>query len=285
MNALEVPRWPALAGVAAMLGSVAVGIVAVLLVAGPAAVLGASRTGLVAVLVVSLLTAAGTLALVHRLAALTRPPEPAQFGLGMPSSPGMALLALALAALLLAALCGAWALAGGFAETGDVPPEVDPRGALGRGFDQQVPGGVPLDAALALSAFARVVLPAVVAEILLRGFVLPALSSWRGPWVAGAIVAVLFGGAAGLGTDAALVVPGIALGALLCALYAATGSLLPGIALSAAASGALFGAACDLSSSAMVLVAAICAIVAVATVLPVARPRASAPVAGALRPT
>lgn len=90
-------------------------------------------------------------------------------------------------------------------------------------------------------AVARCVVAPLVLELLLRGFVLPALSSWRGTFTGGVIVSLL--GVATTATDAALVPCVLFLQLLLCALYLLSRSLLPGVALSAGASAAALGAA------------------------------------------
>ena len=83
-------------------------------------------------------------------------------------------------------------------------------------------------------------LPVVAGEILLRGFAFPALCAWKGPIPAALIVSVLFGGLTSLAGQPGVAVLSMLLGLALCALYVATGSLLPGIAL---ASGGLRGRA------------------------------------------
>lgn len=62
-------------------------------------------------------------------------------------------------------------------------------------------------------------IPAVVGEVLLRGFAFSALARWRGVLPAGLVVAVLFGRLLDVASGAALAVPSIVLGVLLCALF------------------------------------------------------------------
>ena len=119
-------------------------------------------------------------------------------------------------------------------------------------------------------------LPVVAGEILLRGFVFPALAGWRGPVAAAAIVAVAFGGAGQLIGAPGIAVLSMLLGVLLCFLYLATGSLLPGVALAAAAAAAGFGTACALAPAEVVALAAGCALAALGlAAAPLLRPRAA----------
>ena len=130
----------------------------------------------------------------------------------------------------------------------------------GLGLREPVEAGPGLIA----SALARCVVPAVAGELLLRGFVLPALARRRGPVPAVLVVAVLFGGLADVAGAPGLAVPSMALGALLCLLYLRTGSLLPGVALSAGAAGVALGAACALPAAGAAVLAAGCALAALA---------------------
>jgi membrane protease YdiL (CAAX protease family) len=68
-------------------------------------------------------------------------------------------------------------------------------------------------------------------EITFRGFLFPALTRWRGPWLAAAITGLLFGAAHVAALPAALL-PGVAFfGFGACLLFWFTGSLLPGVAV------------------------------------------------------
>ena len=104
---------------------------------------------------------------------------------------------------------------------------------------------VPFDGAAVASLLARAVIGAVVLELLLRGAVLPALARLIGAWPAIAATAVIgaisFGALAG---DGALLLPALALGLLLGPLLVATGSIVPGAALSAGFAGAALALAC-----------------------------------------
>lgn len=149
-----------------------------------------------------------------------------------------------------------------------VPPELDGRSAVADRLDvgmavEHAAFGVGAVA----SALARVVVPAIVAEIVLRGFAMPGLASRYGEPLALAVTAVLtlvpLGFALGGEVDAGALVPiGLLLGVTLGLLYALTGSLLPGIALSAAAMGAGLGVSMQWSGAAIALLSASCCVVA-----------------------
>lgn len=71
----------------------------------------------------------------------------------------------------------------------------------------------------------------IVEEITFRGYLFPALTGWRGPWVGALLTAVVFGAAHVLALPPAFL-PGIAVfGFGACLLRWFTGSLLPGIAV------------------------------------------------------
>jgi uncharacterized protein len=73
----------------------------------------------------------------------------------------------------------------------------------------------------------------VVEELFFRGFLFPALRSWKGPWPAAIVVGALFGAAHALGSDPAYLVPLGLFGVGLCFVYQWTGSLWPAIGLHA----------------------------------------------------
>jgi membrane protease YdiL (CAAX protease family) len=254
----RVPRWPALAGVAVLAGAALIAAFAPLLAALPALAAGAERTSPMIVLLGALLSAGGIVLLVARVARLTRPVSARQLGLRAPDDLPRALL---LAAGALAAVAVAYRALDAFA----VPPELDTRTLTAQAYDLPVREPVAFGPGLLASALARCVLPVVAGEILVRGFAFPALSEWRGPVPSALIVSVLFGGLAPVSGVAAL---SMLLGVLLCALYAATGSLLPGIALAAAASAIGLGVACALPVAQIVVLAVACAGAALALVVP-----------------
>lgn len=265
----HIPGWPPLAGAAALLAGAVAGVLATLMVAVVAATVGMESVGPGVTVAVALLAAAGTLAAVLGLARLTRPPTPAHLGL-RPAAAGRALAWLAGAALAFAAIVAAWSLAVDLRGALPVPAELDPRSDFARQYGLPLREPVALDLGFVASLLVRVIVPAVVGEILLRGFAFPALSRWRGPVPAALIVAVLFGGVADLGSDAAVAVPSMLLGGILCALYVGTGSLLPGIALSAGASGGALAAACAWPATGVGMLAVACSLGALALVAPFA---------------
>ena len=250
----RVPRWPVLAGVLALAGA-----------------------ALIAAFVPPILSSAAIVLLVVRLAALTRPVKAAQLGLRAPDDLPRALLLAGGAALALAAVAAAWQALGDPREALTVPPELDTRTVVAQAYDLPLREPVAFGPGLLASALVRCVLPVVAGEILVRGFAFPALSQWRGPVVSAVVVSVLFGGFAGTPGLAAL---SMLLGVALCFLYLATGSLLPGIALAAAASATSLGAACALPAAQTALLAVLCA---GAAILLAARPRVAARRLPALR--
>ena len=84
--------------------------------------------------------------------------------------------------------------------------------------------GILLVAAIAVSA-------PIVEEIAFRGYLFPALSGWRGPWVGALLTAILFGAAHVLALPPAFLAGAAVFGFGACLLRWFTGSLLPGIAV------------------------------------------------------
>jgi uncharacterized protein len=83
---------------------------------------------------------------------------------------------------------------------------------------------------LILSAALTCVVAPLGEEFLFRGFIFTALRNWRGAWPAALITGILFGAVHAGSAPAVDLVPLGALGAGLCLLYRATGSLYPCIA-------------------------------------------------------
>jgi len=71
----------------------------------------------------------------------------------------------------------------------------------------------------------------IVEEIAFRGYLFPALTSWRGPWVGALLTAVIFGAAHVLALPPAFLAGIAVFGFGACLLRWFTGSLLPGIAV------------------------------------------------------
>jgi membrane protease YdiL (CAAX protease family) len=264
----DVGGWPPLAGVAALAGLVAVGLVASVIAAVVGAIAGAERATPAVTLLSGLLNSTALVALVAALASLTRPPSPAQFGLRAPAAPARAALLTAGAALLLAALAALLQVLGDLRGSLPVPSELDTRSVLAQRFDLPMRDPVPFGPGLVASALASCVLPVLAGELALRGFVFPALSRWRGVWPAIAIVGVLFGGLGTLAGSPALGLLSMVLGVLLCLLYLATGSLLPGLVLAAVAAAVPFAVACGLSAGGVAGLAIGCAAVVLAIAVP-----------------
>jgi membrane protease YdiL (CAAX protease family) len=96
--------------------------------------------------------------------------------------------------------------------------------------------------ALVGAAVLTCVVAPICEEFLFRGYMFRALRNWRGPWVAAALVGLLFG-AVHLGSaPAGDLVPLAAFGGILCVIYELTGSLLPCIALHCLNNSVAFGA-------------------------------------------
>jgi membrane protease YdiL (CAAX protease family) len=68
-------------------------------------------------------------------------------------------------------------------------------------------------------------------EIAFRGYLFPALTRWRGPWLGAAITALLFGAAHFAALPVAMLPGAAAFGFGACMLFWFTGSLLPGVAV------------------------------------------------------
>jgi uncharacterized protein len=233
----HVPAWMALAATG---GTWAAGLVASFVVAVALAARGADRIDAPSLLLLVALTAAASVAIVVALAARVAPPRPQSLGLRpVPLRRAAAGVGLGVAVVAPAA---AAALLGGAFGSLPVPVELSEQSAWARLLGDPDPTVVDPGAAAACSVLARALIGPLAAELLLRGFVLPALARRIGTGAAVALVAPLTAlGFAGAGGDAWLLLPGLALGGVLCALYLATGSILPGAVLSATWSGLVLG--------------------------------------------
>jgi membrane protease YdiL (CAAX protease family) len=100
-------------------------------------------------------------------------------------------------------------------------------GASGGSHD---PGRFDTGVALLLVAAVAVSAP-IVEEIAFRGYLFPALTGWRGPWVGAILTAILFGAAHVLALPPAFLAGAAVFGFGACLLRWWTGSLLPGIAV------------------------------------------------------
>ena len=260
----RVPKWPPAAAVAAILAAAVISSLVPLTAAAPAILTGDDRAQPGIVLLGAVPAAIAMVAVVCPLAHLPRPVTADQLGLRTPGDVPQAVLLAAAAALVLAGVAAAWALLGDLQNSLAIPPEIDNRSGVARAYELPVREAVDWGPGLIASALARCVFPVVAAEILLRGFVFPALSSWKGPVPAALIVAVLFGGLGQLAGAPGVAVLSMVMGLLLCLLYVATGSLLPGIALASAAAATGLGASAALSPASIAALAIGCAVLSVA---------------------
>lgn len=260
------PEWPARDGVIAILGAVLVSVVAASVAAVVVVAAGSDgQTGFGTLLLWALATP-GFAWVVVLVARRTQPPTAAELGLRT-LSPELALRVLGAALAIFVVVVALWALVVDMDAALSVPEQLSSR-ELEAFVDPDGADAVGLSAnALALVLALGVVAPLGL-EILLRGFVLPALSSWRGTLPAVAIVCVL--GTVTANADGALLPCVIVLQLLLCALYLLTGSLLPGIALSAGASGVALGAAFGWTLPGVLAVSLACAALASAGAVAVA---------------
>ncbi|MEA2391670.1 MAG: protease family protein [Solirubrobacteraceae bacterium] len=221
------PRWPAWSAPAALVAAFGGA-----LLAGIVVLVGAAATGVdvqhpppgVAILSTYLEDAAMIAAALF-FARLTARLHPAQFGLTAPRV-GLALRWIALAAVAYYAFALVWQAALKLHQKDDLPHQL--------GADRST-------AALVAVAVLVCVIAPIAEEVLFRGFFFPALSGWRGPWIAAAITGVVFGAVHAVGSPLGFLVPLAFLGFVLCVLRWRTASLYPGIALHAANNGLALG--------------------------------------------
>jgi membrane protease YdiL (CAAX protease family) len=148
--------------------------------------------------------------------------------------------------------------------------------ALGAGGVERQDLGAPgaPSTATAIATFAAIAVAAPIAEeIAFRGYLFPALTRWRGPWI-GAIVTALLFGAAHFLVYPLVFLPALAFfGFGACLLFWFTGSLLPSICLhainNAIAAGVLLGGSWQVPLGVLGAVAAVLLVLA-----PFARERA-----------
>ena len=132
-------------------------------------------------------------------------------------------------------------------------------------------------AATVLILFAVAVLAPVVEELAFRGYLFPALTRWRGPWVGAALTALLFG-AAHFASSPLAALPALAVfGFGACLLYWFTGSLLPCVGLHAANNALVMSVGGAGTWQVPALIG--CVLLAILLLLPFARERAPQPAA------
>src|SRR4051794_17762758 len=140
-----------------------------------------------------------------------------------------------------------------------------------RGPDVHVSSG-----GIALAVFGIAVVAPIVEEITFRGYLFPALTRWRGPWI-GALLGALVFGAAHCAVYPPQLLPMMAVfGFGACLLYWFTGSLLPGIALHAMNNALVTGPNLGWSLQGPPLMPR-CMVVAQLLLIPFARERAPQP--------
>jgi uncharacterized protein len=128
------------------------------------------------------------------------------------------------------------------------------------------------DGELVLLLFAVAVIAPIVEELTFRGYLFPALAPWRGPWVAAAITAIVFGAAHVVSSPLAVLPPLAIFGFGACLLFWFTGSLLPCVGLHAA-NNALVMTVGGFWTWQVPLALIACVVLAVGLLLPFARQR------------
>jgi uncharacterized protein len=121
--------------------------------------------------------------------------------------------------------------------------------------------------------FAVAVVTPIAEEVAFRGYLFPALTRWRGPWI-GALVTALIFGAAHILSSPAEAMPALAVfGFGACLLFWFTGSLLPCVGLHAGNNAMVMSVGGDWTWQVPVAIVA-CMTLSIAVLLPFARERA-----------
>jgi uncharacterized protein len=129
------------------------------------------------------------------------------------------------------------------------------------------------DGEMVLILLAVAVVTPIAEELAFRGYLFPALTRWRGPWI-GALVTALIFGAAHVASSPVLAVPALALfGFGACMLFWFTGSLLPCVGLHAANNALVMSVGGDWTWQVLAAVVG-CVALSVLLLLPFARERA-----------
>lgn len=269
--------WPPWTVAVGLLAGGFAGQLAGVLVILPLAIGGAGDgdvTG-IGVLLGSLAFGAAMLVTIALLVRRHRPLSAASLGL-RPAALGPSLAWAALGGALIAAFVFFWAQVADLSGAFSVPPELDGRSSVAErlGIGRRAERA-DLGVGAIASAAGRVVVPAIIAELVLRGFALQVLANWRGEPLALAITSILTLGPIGFaiggsGDGAALLPICLLLGVVLGLLFRLTGSLLPGIALSAAVMAAGLGEAFGWSAGGVALLAVCCCAGSVAVAAPLA---------------
>lgn len=262
------------AAVGLLAGSLA-GAVATSVVVAPVAAGGAESVTPATQLLGTLAFAAGLLTVLVLLLRRSGAVTPATLGLSTTATPRAVRWTL-LAAGLAGAFAVVWSLAVDLGDLPVVPAELDVRSGLAERFDLGDPAGrVDVGVGALAAALARVVVCGLLAEIVLRGFALPALVRGIGELPALGVTALLtvaplsfaLGGADGWAMLPLAAVLGTALGLL----ALATRSVLPGAALAGGAYGVCFAQAAGWSPLGTIAVACAGAAATLALATAVAR--------------
>jgi membrane protease YdiL (CAAX protease family) len=243
-----------------VLGAFAAVLVGALVAAVVLTAAGADRQTGTGTLLGSAVAVAATLLIVQRVAGRNPQSTAEQVGLrGMPVPRAAQLLVPAAAAI--AVVVVVWGLLVDVNAALPAPDQITGARPIDRLLDGgQARGAIDVDVGIVAGIVGLGVLGPWLAELVLRGVVLPALAAWRGPLVAGIVVSVL-----GLTTGVGVIVESdlylcvLALQGVLCLLYLNAGSLLPGIALSSLVTGLALAVSFDWSAPAAIVVAAACA--------------------------
>lgn len=163
-------------------------------------------------------------------AAMVAKPRPWHFGLRPPRSLRRAIGYTVLAYVTFLVFSAVFLSAVGADQNDDLPQEL--------GADEGT-------GAMLGIAFLVCVAAPLAEEFFFRGYLYPALRTWRGPWIAAVLNGVLFGLVHAGGSDLAFLLPLAFLGFLFCVLRERTGSLYPAIVLHAINNSVAFGVAMD----------------------------------------
>lgn len=270
MDHREVPDWPGWTVPAVLVGGWVAGSILAVLVLVPFAAASGGDLSPAGAVAASIGLSTGLLGAVALLARRTAQPLHAHdFGLHG-TSLGSAAAWGALCVAVVGAFAYFWAQVADLSQAFGVPEELGDTTPLSRGLGAGADSGrVDLSPGVATSALGRVVIAAVVAEVVLRGFALAALLRWGGAWLALPVSALLSAGplayAASGGEGAVALVPvGFVAGLALCRLYLETDSLYPGAAVSALVLGVAFGQALEWSLAESGALAVVCSFAALA---------------------
>lgn len=125
---------------------------------------------------------------------------------------------------------------------------------------------------LVMILFAVAVVTPIAEELAFRGYLFPALTRWRGPWIAAVLTALLFGAAHVLSSPVEALPALAVFGFGACLLFWFTGSLLPCVALHAGNNALVMSVGGDWTWEVPVAIAA-CVTLSVVLLLPLARER------------